>query len=130
MGGWGAPAKGGSFWDGDESSEAGQTTTGSVNNDYVQVTTRTDSVGEDNKPVNPFNTFDRGEDPESYMQSYDKLKADIRQIEQNARSIKKLSERYNSSTGKEENQGMHHMHHLHHMNIYKFCRSTIFAKMR
>ena len=39
------------------------------------------------------------------MTAYNRLKADIRQIENNARSIKKLSERYNSSTGKEENTG-------------------------
>lgn len=39
------------------------------------------------------------------MQVYDDLKANIRKIEQNSRGIKKLSERYNSSTGKDENQG-------------------------
>ena len=39
------------------------------------------------------------------MKVYDDLKANIRKIEQNSRGIKKLSERYNSSTGKDENQG-------------------------
>ena len=40
------------------------------------------------------------------MKAYDRLKADIKAIEQNSRKIKRLSERYNSSTGKDENQGI------------------------
>eukprot|EP01084_Bolivina_argentea_P280833 480341_1 len=102
MGGWGGDSAGGSFWDGDE--EAGQTRS----NDYIQVTTSTGSNtgGEADNIPNPFETFQEEEDPDSYMKAYDQLKADIRQIENNSRRIKKLSERYNSSTGKDENQAI------------------------
>eukprot|EP01084_Bolivina_argentea_P134958 237897_1 len=99
MGAWGDSA-GGSFWD-DGPDQAG----GNRTNDYVQVTTSDDKLGEDKVP-NPHLTFQQDEDPDSYMQVFDSLKSDIRKIETNARMIKKLSERYNSSTGKDENQAI------------------------
>eukprot|EP01084_Bolivina_argentea_P063125 115293_1 len=90
---------GGSFWD--EGDDGGQT------NDYVKVTTQSNpDISDDEKIANPFDTFQEEEDPDEYMSSYNRLKADIRQIENNSRCIKKLSERYNSSTGKEENQAI------------------------
>lgn len=59
------------------------------------------------------------------MKAYDVLKADIRQIEQNSRGIKKLSERYNSSTGKDENQGKQIIYIFMYIFIAKM-RSILF----
>jgi len=99
MGAWGAYN-----WD-DESAGGNQT------NDYVEVTTESQpAIGEHEQEqqqqqgaVNPFDTFSKDEDPDAYLSVYDDLKADLRQIEQNAKRIKRLSERYNSSVEKEEN---------------------------
>ena len=63
-------------------------------------------MGEEEKVPNPESFFEDEEDPDEYMKAYDKLKSDIRKIEQNGRSIQKLSERYNSSTEKQQNQGL------------------------
>merc|ERR1719242_2478248 len=95
MGAWGQSA-GGGFWD-DEGGDAGNNAT----NDYVN--TEID-IGEEEKVPNPGSFFNDEEDPYEYMKAYDKLKSDIRKIEQNGRSIQKLSERYNSSTEKQQNQ--------------------------
>lgn len=63
-------------------------------------------MGEEEKVPNPGAYFEDAEDPNEYMQAYDKLKSDIRKIEQNGRAIQKLSERYNSSTEKQQNTGL------------------------
>jgi len=95
----GGGSKGGGFWD---DVEAGQTQTGT--NDYVQVNTQPDAIGEED--IDPFSTFDDDEDLDASMKTYDTLKSNIRKIEQNARAIKRLSERYNSSTEKQQNQAI------------------------
>merc|ERR1712154_706419 len=56
--------------------------------------------------IDPFSTFDDDEDLDASMKTYDTLKSNIRKIEQNARAIKRLSERYNSSTEKQQNQAI------------------------
>ena len=78
-------------------------------------------MGEEEKVPNPSSFFNDEEDPDEYMKAYDKLKSDIRKIEQNGRSIQKLSERYNSSTEKQQNQGLHTVlcAKLRRINMYK-----------
>eukprot|EP01084_Bolivina_argentea_P280832 480340_1 len=89
----------GGFWDDVEPEpdlEAGGDTITNGNNDYGY------NEKEDGELSNVFDTFAETEDPQAYMQAFDNIKADIRKIEFNGRGVKKLSERYNSSTGKEQ----------------------------
>jgi len=90
-------AAAGGFWDDDDG--ASPRAAGDTTSDYVEITTRPDTSSN----INPFDTFRDEEDPDEYLRIYDGLKADIRQIENNSRGIKKLSERYQSSTEKEQN---------------------------
>jgi len=101
MGAWGESA-GGSFWDDEPAGDDAAT----KDDDYIQVTTKgsTQSVGEADKEVNPFDTFQESEDPDTYVAAYDRLKADIRQIEQNSIKIKKLSERYEINAQQDQNK--------------------------
>jgi len=75
---------------------------GDTTSDYVEITTRPDGDTKESI-VNPFDTFRDEEDPDEYLRIYDALKDDIRQIESNSKGIRKLSERYQSSTEKEQN---------------------------
>eukprot|EP00483_Globobulimina_turgida_P010361 UN10381 len=101
MGAWGGSA-GGNFWDDepqpDLDLEAGTGGGGTTNH--------TNDHGQEGQLPDPFETFEEKDDPGAYMEAYDRIKSDIRKIENNARAIKKLSERYNSSTEKEENDAI------------------------
>ena len=47
--------------------------------------------------------FEDDDDPSSYMDVYESIKNDIKQIEKNTKLLNKLTEKYNQSTTKHEN---------------------------
>eukprot|EP00485_Elphidium_margaritaceum_P004161 CAMPEP_0202691792 /NCGR_PEP_ID=MMETSP1385-20130828/6406_1 /ASSEMBLY_ACC=CAM_ASM_000861 /TAXON_ID=933848 /ORGANISM="Elphidium margaritaceum" /LENGTH=344 /DNA_ID=CAMNT_0049347245 /DNA_START=18 /DNA_END=1052 /DNA_ORIENTATION=+ len=111
MGGFGQSAAGG-FWD-DDDGETAPDIAGDTSSPPGYIEVKKQSVDQsliatdnENKLVNPFDTFkeEQDADPSEYMRDYDGIKDNIRQIERNGNEVRKLTGKYQNATTNDTKQ--------------------------